>query len=217
MLSSPQRSRPISLPSLRRNATSMTSWCGASSRCSPLPAAMRKWIWHSPSESTRFMLRGRPSQILAGKLFTVRKQPWRNQKQKRRRKVSPSPFLPRARSLPSGRSVSSPGQTKPPARYTEATLLTAMEHPGGQVQDQKLRRTLEETSGLARCHAGGHHREAVRRLLHRAAGQGNPPHLQGAAAHRLVPPDLKSAALTAQWEQRLRASAKGRKVCPPSS
>ena len=37
------------------------------------------------------------------------------------------------------------------------------------------------------CHAGGHHREAVRRLLHRAAGQGNPPHLQGAAAHRARP------------------------------
>ena len=104
----------LSAPSPEANATSMTSWCGASSRCSPLPAAMRKWIWHSPSESTRFMLRGRPSQILAGKLFTVRKQPWRNQKQKRRRKVSPSPFLPRARSLPSGRSVSPPARPSPP-------------------------------------------------------------------------------------------------------
>ena len=60
----------------------------------------------------------------------------------------------------------SPGQTKPPARYTEATLLTAMEHPGGQVQDQKA---APYAGGDKRprhaCHAGGHHREAVRRLF----------------------------------------------------
>ena len=41
-----------------------------------------------------------------------------------------------------------PGKTSPPARYTEATLLSAMEHPSGQVSDQNLSRILEETSGL---------------------------------------------------------------------
>ena len=41
-----------------------------------------------------------------------------------------------------------PGKTSPPARYTEATLLSAMEHPSGQVSDQNLSRILEETGGL---------------------------------------------------------------------
>ncbi len=40
------------------------------------------------------------------------------------------------------------GKTKPPARYTEATLLTAMEHPSSQVDDKRLSKTLEETGGL---------------------------------------------------------------------
>ena len=40
------------------------------------------------------------------------------------------------------------GKTKPPARYTEATLLTAMENPSGQVEDSRLKSILEATSGL---------------------------------------------------------------------
>ena len=72
------------------------------------------------------------------------------------------------------------GKTAPPKRYTEATLLTAMEHPQAQVKDAEQSRILEETGGLGTPgHPGGHHREAVLRLLHRAAGQGALSHLQG--------------------------------------
>lgn len=41
-----------------------------------------------------------------------------------------------------------PGKTAPPKRYTEATLLTAMEHPAAQVADREQGRILEETGGL---------------------------------------------------------------------
>ena len=40
------------------------------------------------------------------------------------------------------------GKTAPPKRYTEATLLTAMEHPQAQVKDAEQSRILEETGGL---------------------------------------------------------------------
>ena len=41
-----------------------------------------------------------------------------------------------------------PGKTAPPKRYTEATLLTAMEHPAAQVRDKDQSKILEETGGL---------------------------------------------------------------------
>lgn len=40
------------------------------------------------------------------------------------------------------------GKTKPPARYTEATLLTAMENPSKQITDKKLKSVIASTSGL---------------------------------------------------------------------
>lgn len=40
------------------------------------------------------------------------------------------------------------GKTKPPARYTEATLLSAMERPGKFVDNKELKEALESSSGL---------------------------------------------------------------------
>src|SRR5699024_1707225 len=42
------------------------------------------------------------------------------------------------------------GQTKPPARFTEATLWSAMEDPSKcvEVHDRKLKETLQSTGGL---------------------------------------------------------------------
>ena len=42
----------------------------------------------------------------------------------------------------------STGKTAPPKRYTEATLLTAMEHPPTQGMDRAQGKILEETGGL---------------------------------------------------------------------
>ena len=49
-----------------------------------------------------------------------------------------------------------PGKTKPPARYTEATLLSAMEHPGKTIENKALREAMDNTSGLGNPgHPGG--------------------------------------------------------------
>ena len=48
-------------------------------------------------------------------------------------------------------------QTRPPARYTEATLLSAMETAGKRVDDEELREAMSER-GWAPSHPRGHYR-----------------------------------------------------------
>ncbi len=90
-----------------------------------------------------------------------------------------------------------------------------MEHPGGQVQDQKLRRTLEETSGLG---TPATRADIIEKLFDafciERQGKEIRPTSKGRQLIGLVPPDLKSAALTAQWEQRLQRISKGQESLP---
>ena len=62
--------------------------------------------------------------------------------------------------LPVERAAVTRGKTKPPAHFTEATLLSAMENPVRYMEsrDQKAARTLGETGGLNGCHASGYYR-----------------------------------------------------------
>ena len=101
-------------------------------------------------------------------------------------------------------------QTKPPARYTEATLLTAMENPGKFVNDETLRAAVQENGlGTPATRAeiiekllSTHYIERVGKELH--------PTSKGKQLIGLVPPALKSPALTAQWELRLAKISKGK-------
>ncbi len=102
------------------------------------------------------------------------------------------------------------GKTSPPARYTEATLLTAMEHPQSQVQDKALSKILEQTSGLG---TPATRADIIEKLFStfyvERRGKELVPTSKGIQLIGLVPEDLRSAALTAQWEDRLAAIAKG--------
>ena len=102
------------------------------------------------------------------------------------------------------------GKTKPPARYTEATLLTAMENPVSQVEDSRLRSVLSQTSGLG---TPATRADIIEKLFDsfciERKGKEIHPTSKGKQLVRIVPPDLKSAALTAQWEQKLALIAKG--------
>ncbi len=102
------------------------------------------------------------------------------------------------------------GKTSPPARYTEATLLTAMEHPVDQVQDKQLRQILQETSGLG---TPATRADIIEKLFSafyiERQGKTLIPTSKGMQVVRLAPEDLRSAALTAQWEDRLARIAKG--------
>ncbi|NLY43269.1 MAG: DNA topoisomerase III [Clostridiaceae bacterium] len=103
------------------------------------------------------------------------------------------------------------GKTKPPARYTEATLLSAMEHPGKFVEDRVLRETLENASGLG---TPATRAEIIDRLFTcfyvEKKGKQIIPTSKGIQLIELVPDDLKSPELTAKWEQQLNLISKGK-------
>lgn len=104
----------------------------------------------------------------------------------------------------------SSGKTPPPPRYTEATLLTAMEHPQAQVEDKNLRKILEETSGLG---TPATRADIIEKLFSsfyiERRGKELVPTSKGLQLVELAPQELRSAALTAQWEDRLARIAKG--------
>ncbi len=102
------------------------------------------------------------------------------------------------------------GKTAPPARYTEATLLTAMENPTGQVDDGSLRDALKTAGGLG---TPATRADIIEKLFDsfyiERRGKEIHPTSKGRQLIEIVPPDLKSAELTARWEQRLALIAKG--------
>ena len=104
-----------------------------------------------------------------------------------------------------------PGKTSPPARYTEATLLSAMEHPAGQVSDKALSKILEETSGLG---TPATRAEIIEKLFStfyvERRGKDLVPTSKGVQLIGLVPEELRSAEMTARWEDQLSAIAKGK-------
>lgn len=103
-----------------------------------------------------------------------------------------------------------PGKTKPPARYTEATLLSAMEHPGKFIDDKALRETIESTSGLG---TPATRADIIEKLFStfyiERRGKEIIPTSKGIQLVGLVPEDIKSPELTAKWEQQLALISKG--------
>lgn len=120
------------------------------------------------------------------------------------------PPLVQGQTLPVQSARVKEDKTKPPARYTEATLLTAMENPAGQVQDSSLRSVLAETSGLG---TPATRADIIEKLFDsfciERRGKEIYPTSKGKQLVRIVPPDLKSAELTAKWEQQLQKIARG--------
>lgn len=102
------------------------------------------------------------------------------------------------------------GKTTPPSRYTEATLLTAMENPTGQVDDGTLKDALKTAGGLG---TPATRADIIEKLFDsfcvERRGKEIHPTSKGRQLIDIVPPDLKSAELTARWEQRLSLIAKG--------
>ncbi|MFR2332123.1 MAG: DNA topoisomerase III [Flavonifractor plautii] len=100
-----------------------------------------------------------------------------------------------------------PGKTAPPKRYTEATLLTAMEHPAAQVADREQGRILEETGGLG---TPATRADIIEKLFSafyvERRGKELVPTSKGVQVVGLAPEELRSATLTAQWERRLGRS-----------
>jgi len=101
-------------------------------------------------------------------------------------------------------------KTKPPARYTEATLLTAMESPGKFIEDEELREAMKG-SGLG---TPATRAEIIEKLLNsfyiERNGKGLVPTSKGIQLIPLAPAALRSPELTAEWERRLTDIAQGK-------
>ncbi len=104
------------------------------------------------------------------------------------------------------------GETKPPARFTEATLLTAMENPAPYManRDQALIRTIGKTGGLGTVATRA---DIIDKLFHNFSleldGKSIRLTPKGKQLLELVPEELKSPELTAAWELKLEQIAKG--------
>ena len=101
-------------------------------------------------------------------------------------------------------------KTKPPARYTEATLLTAMECAGKFIEDEELKESIKQ-GGLG---TPATRAEIIERLISASYierhGKELVPTSKGIQLVGLVPENLRSPELTAKWELYLSDIAKGK-------
>jgi len=107
------------------------------------------------------------------------------------------------------------GQTKPPARFNEGTLLSAMENPVKymEIKDKNLAATLKSTGGLGTVATRA---DIIDKLFHsflieKRGGKEIYLTSKGRQLLDLVPEDLKSPALTAEWEHKLEQIARGKR------
>ncbi|MGM0923692.1 MAG: DNA topoisomerase III [Bacillota bacterium] len=104
------------------------------------------------------------------------------------------------------------GETKPPARFNEATLLSAMENPAKYMSgNADLKKVIGETGGLGTVATRA---DIIEKLFNSFLVEKKGKELfvtsKGKQLLDLVPQDLKSPALTAEWEQKLTQIAKGK-------
>ncbi|AIY80053.1 DNA topoisomerase III family protein [Clostridium botulinum 202F] len=104
------------------------------------------------------------------------------------------------------------GQTKPPARFNEATLLSAMENPQTYISiGKEAAKTLNETGGLGTVATRA---DIIEKLFNsfviEKKGKDIYPTSKGRQLIELVPKELKSPLLTAKWEGQLNAISKGK-------
>lgn len=100
-------------------------------------------------------------------------------------------------------------RTRPPAYYTEATLLAAMEHPEQFLDNKELKHSIQQ-GGLG---TPATRADIIEKLIAndyiQRRGRELIPTAKGRQLIKLVPDKLRSVALTAKWEMRLTRIAQG--------
>ncbi|KAF1085792.1 DNA topoisomerase 3 [Sporotomaculum syntrophicum] len=105
------------------------------------------------------------------------------------------------------------GETKPPEPFNEASLLSAMENPAKYMagENKGLIQSIGKTGGLGTVATRA---DIIEKLFNNFFIEKRGKNLfitsKGRQLLNLVPGDLKTPALTAQWEQKLEAIAQGR-------
>ncbi len=101
------------------------------------------------------------------------------------------------------------GWTKPPKRYTEGTLLGAMENAGKFIDEKELKKSIEK-GGLG---TPATRADIIEKIISNyyvvRQGKELAPTSRGLELLELVPEKLKSPKLTATWELRLSRIAEG--------
>ncbi len=104
-------------------------------------------------------------------------------------------------------------KTSPPGRFTEGTLLAAMENPLKYMSttDKNLKEAIKETGGLGTVATRA---DIIEKLLNSFSieKKGNSLYItsKGSQLLKLAPEELKSPELTAKWEDKLNQISKGK-------
>jgi DNA topoisomerase-3 len=104
-------------------------------------------------------------------------------------------------------------KTKPPARFNEGTLLSAMEKPHKYISvDKASAKTLGETGGIGTVATRADIIEKLYNVFYiEKHGKEIVPTSKGKQLIELVPDELKSPLMTAKWEAELELISKGKK------
>ncbi|MGL5087112.1 MAG: DNA topoisomerase 3, partial [Clostridium sp.] len=121
------------------------------------------------------------------------------------------PLLKKSDTLKINSVVSNKLQTKPPARFNEGTLLSAMENPQKYIAvDKDSAKTLGATGGLGTVATRA---DIIEKLFNSFSlekkGKDIIPTSKAKQLMELVPSELKSPLLTAKWEGDLEDISKG--------
>jgi len=103
-------------------------------------------------------------------------------------------------------------KTQPPKRFTEATLLGAMEHAGKDLTEEALRRAMRDSGLGTPATRAAIIETLLTRDFIRRDGKALAPTASGRALIAALPPGgraLRSAELTGTWERRLALMARG--------
>ncbi len=102
------------------------------------------------------------------------------------------------------------GETQPPKRYNEATLLTAMERAGEALEERELKRAMKKNGLGTPATRAAIIETLLSRGFVRRRDRDLVPTPQGRALVRAIPvPVLLSPRLTGEWEARLSGIAEG--------
>src|SRR5699024_9449843 len=105
------------------------------------------------------------------------------------------------------------GETRPPERFTEGALLQAMENPVRYMagDEKHLAKTLHEAGGLGTVATRA---DIIEKLFNSGLMEIKRKYIyitsKGKQLLELVPEELRSPALTAEWEQKLSLIAEGK-------
>jgi DNA topoisomerase-3 len=126
--------------------------------------------------------------------------------------VQTLPALSQGQTVPLARTEIAAKQTKPPSRYTEGTLIDAMQTIGKNITDPRLKAILKENSGIGtEATRAGIIANLIERGFITKKGKQVISSDVGRQLIDALPDSVKSPALTALWEQSLEEIAEGKR------